>query len=67
MECINMADVKTNNCFPTLIHEFKLDLDHDKMLDYIESNLETTGQMQQTTNVDLHKLLYLNLWWMNLI
>ena len=52
-----MADVKTNNCFPTLIHEFKLDLDHDKMLDYIESNLVTTGQMQQTTNVDLHKLL----------
>ena len=45
-----MADVKTNNCFPTLIHEFKLDLDHDKMLDYIESNLVTTGQMQQTTN-----------------
>ena len=30
-----MVDVKTYKCFPTLIHEFKLDLDHDKMLDYV--------------------------------
>ena len=30
-----MVDVKAIACFPTLIHDFTLDLDNDKMLDYV--------------------------------
>ena len=30
-----MVDVKALVCFPTIIHEFKLDLNHDKMLDCV--------------------------------
>ena len=51
-----MVDVKTYECFPTLIHEFKLDLDHDKMLDHVHGTGETRGQIHQTQD-DLHKLL----------
>ena len=32
---VDVADVKTYVCFPTLIHGFKLDLDNDKMLGYV--------------------------------
>ena len=49
-----MVDVRTIACFPTLIHEFKLDLDHDKMLNYVYSNGESRGQIHQTQD-DLHK------------
>ena len=39
-----MVDVKTHECFPTLIHEFKLDLNHDKMIDYVYGmNLRTVA------------------------
>ena len=50
-----MVDVKTYPCFPTLIHEFKLDLEHDKMLDYVHDTGEARGQIHQTQD-DLHKL-----------
>ena len=50
-----MADVKTYVCFSTLIHEFKLDLDHDKMIDYVYGNGEARGQIHQTQD-DLHKV-----------
>ena len=49
-----MVDVKTYACFPTLIHEFKLDLEHDKMLDYVHDTGESRGQIHQTQD-DLHK------------
>ena len=51
-----MVDVKTYKCFPTLIHEFKLDLYHDKMLDYVygmDIRSVVTGPVQD----DLHKSL----------
>ena len=51
-----MVDVKTHECFPTLIHEFKLDLEHNKMLDYIHTTVIGNGQIHQTQD-DLHKLL----------
>ena len=52
-----MVDVKTYPCFPTLIHEFKLDLDNDKMLDHVYSrDRGSRGQIHQTQD-DLHKLL----------
>ena len=50
-----MADVKTYVCFSTLIYEFKLDLDHDKMIDYVYGNGEARGQIHQTQD-DLHKV-----------
>jgi len=49
-----LVDVKTHECFPTLIHEFKLDLDHDKMLDHVYGEAESRGQIDQTQD-DLHK------------
>ena len=49
-----MADVKTHKCFPTLIHEFKLNLNHDKMIDYIYGAGEAKGQLHQSHD-DLHK------------
>ena len=49
-----MVDVKTHECFPTLIHEFKLDLGHNKMLDYVHDTGESRGQIHQTQD-DLHK------------
>ena len=49
-----MDNVTTHECFPTLIHEFKLDLDHDKMLNYVYSNGKARGQIHQTQD-DLHK------------
>ena len=49
-----MDNVKTHECFPTLIHEFKLDLEHDKMLDYVHDTGESRGQIHQTQD-DLHK------------
>ena len=51
-----MVDVKTHECFPTLIHEFKLDLEHDKMLDFVHDTGEVKGQIYQTQD-DLHKSL----------
>ena len=48
-----MADVKTHKCFPTLVHEFKLDLNHDKMIDYIYGVGEAKGQIHQSHD-DLH-------------
>ena len=54
MEFISMVDVKTHECFPTLIHEFKLDLEHNKMLDYIHTTVTGNGQIHQTQD-DLHK------------
>ena len=56
MECVNMVDVIRHQCFPTLVHEFKLDLDHDKMLDYVYSTLEAKCGMHQTNDDNLHKL-----------
>ena len=50
-----MDNVKTHECFPTLIHEFKLDLEHDKMLDYVHDTGESRGQIHQTQD-DLHKV-----------
>ena len=53
-----MADVKIHKCFPTLVHEFKLNLNHDKMIDYIYSVEEETLAMSKTTrqsSTDLHK------------
>ena len=32
MECAGMVDVKTYECFPTLIHEIKMDIEtYDKI------------------------------------
>ena len=50
-----MVDVKAIACFPTLVHEFKLDLNHDKMIDYVYGNGEAKGQIHQTQD-DLHKV-----------
>ena len=50
-----MVDVVSHKCFPTLIHEFKLDLNHDKMIDYVYGTGEARGQIHQTQD-DLHKL-----------
>ena len=50
-----MDNVTTHKCFPTLIHEFKLDLNHDKMLDYVYGTGEARGQIHQTHD-DLHKV-----------
>ena len=49
-----MDNVITHECFPTQIHEFKLDLEHDKMLDYVYGTEEVKGQIHQTQD-DLHK------------
>ena len=49
-----MVDVKSHKCFPTLVHEFKLDLIHDKMIDYIYDVGEAKGQIHQSHD-DLHK------------
>ena len=49
-----MDNVKTHKCFPTLIHEFKLNLNHDKMIDYIYGAGEAKGQLHQSHD-DLHK------------
>ena len=41
MECGNMVDVKSYECFPTMIYEFKsnlLDEDHNLMLKYLTSS-----------------------------
>ena len=53
---VDVTNVKTYVCFPTLIHEFKLDLNHDKMLDYVygmDIRSVVTGPDQD----DLHKSL----------
>jgi uncharacterized protein (TIGR02466 family) len=50
-----MVDVVTHKCFPTLIHEFKLDINHDKMIDYVYGKGEAKGQIHQTQD-DLHKV-----------
>ena len=65
-----MADVRTMGCFPTLIHDFTLDLDNDKMLDYVyEMNIRSPSPLTpiptssdvksgfSTDQQDLHKLL----------
>ena len=52
MECISMVDVKTHECFPTLIHEVKMDIgsyDKTNMRGYIELD----GR-----NDDLHTMSY---------
>jgi uncharacterized protein (TIGR02466 family) len=51
-----MADVVWHACFPTLIHEFRLDLSNDKMLNYVyEMDIRSviTGPKQD----ELHKSL----------
>ena len=51
-----MVDVKAIACFPTLVHEFKFDLNHDKMLDYVYGmNLRTVAAGPEED--DLHKSL----------
>ena len=54
-----MVDVTTHECFPTLIHYFNLDLDHDKMLDHVHGNTEERSQrtfiVNQPAHDDLHK------------
>ena len=52
---VDVTNVKTYVCFPPLIHEFKLDLNHDKMIDYVYGNGEARGQIHQTQD-DLHKV-----------
>jgi len=54
-----MADVKTYKCFPTLIHEFVLDIPTDDktlMTKYIE-NFKGVDLLTQTED-DLHKMSY---------
>ena len=51
-----MVDVKAIACFPTLVHEFKFDLNHDKMLDYVYGmNIRTVAAGPEED--DLHKSL----------
>ena len=62
-----MADVICHQCFPTLVYEFKLDLDHDKMLDCVSNTLTEEArsqkhirrlqQLHHNYDDDLHKLL----------
>ena len=55
-----MVDVNTHKCFPTLIHEFKLDLDNDKMLDYVygmKRSVVPGTNVSGPSQDDLHKLL----------
>jgi len=54
-----VADVKTYKCFPTLIHEFVLDIPTDDktlMTKYIE-NFKGVDLLTQTED-DLHKMSY---------
>ena len=50
-----MADVKSHVCFPTIIHEFNLDIPiHDRiqMLSYIKaSEIKPNGMIQTEDNV----------------
>ena len=51
-----MVDVNVIACFPTIIHEVKLDLNHDKMLDYVYGmNIRTVVAGPEED--DLHKSL----------
>ena len=57
MECTGMVDVKTYECFPTLIHEVKMDIEtYDKinMKMYVQRNYITDGSI----NDDLHTMSY---------
>ena len=57
MECAGMVDVKTYECFPTLIHEVKMDIEtYDKinMKMYVQRNYITDGSI----NDDLHTMSY---------
>jgi len=60
MEYSCLVDVTTHKCFPTLIHEFKLDLDNDKMLDYVygmKRSVVPGTNVSGPSQDDLHKSL----------
>ena len=60
MECISMVDVTSHYCFPTVIHEFNLDidtLDKKHMIAYINKGKLKPNGMKQTED-DLHVMSY---------
>ena len=60
MECISMVDVTSHHLFPTVIHEFNLDidtLDKKHMVEYIRKGEKKPNGMIQTED-DLHVMSY---------
>ena len=60
MECISMVDVISHHLFPTVIHEFNLDidaLDKKHMIEYIKRGQVKPNGMIQTED-DLHVMSY---------
>ena len=64
-----MVDVKGHICFPTLIHEFDLDIpinDKIQMLSYIKSSKVKSHGMRQTED-DIDKISYFKYFKNNII
>ena len=60
MECISMVDVISHHLFPTVIHEFNLDidtLDKKHMVEYIRKGEKKPNGMIQTED-NVHKMSY---------
>lgn len=59
MECCIVGNVKTYKCFPTLIHEFSLDIPIDEkiqMISYIQTS--SGADLLNQTNDDVHGMSY---------
>ena len=50
-----MSNIKTHECFPTIISSFSLELAHGNMIDYIEKKNASETAIKQTED-DLHKI-----------
>ena len=50
-----MSNIKTHECFPTIISSFTLELAHGNMIDYIEKKNAAETAIKQTED-DLHKI-----------
>ena len=50
-----MSDIKTHECFPTIVSSFTLELAHGNMIDYVEKKNSSETAIKQTED-DLHKI-----------
>ena len=50
-----MSNIKTHECFPTIVSSFTLELAHGNMIDYIEKKNASETAIKQTED-DLHKI-----------
>ena len=50
-----MSNIKTHECFPTIISSFTLELAHGNMIDYIGKKNAAETAIKQTED-DLHKI-----------